>query len=383
MYKSLSSGCDARLLRCAIARVRLVHVAFARLASIASRTLLFVIFANALTTSAQTPGRPATPVEIKAWDIDVRADFKGLPPGSGSVAKGQEVWEAKCENCHGAFGESNEVFTPIIGYTTQQDMKTGRVAKLTGDTVPQRTTMMKLSQLSTLWDYINRAMPWNAPKTLTTDEVYAVTAYVLNLGGIVPNEFVLSDKNIREVQAMLPNRDGKTREHGMWNVSDKPDVQGSTCRNNCDAKVDITSRLPDYARNAHGNLASQMRLVGGVRGADTTQAAPVTFTTPRPIANSQASTPAIAISAKPDPAKLAAQHACTACHGVANKLLGPSLKDIHAKYRDAKDSVALLAGKIKAGGSGVWGAIAMPAQGHVPDADIRAIAEWIANGDFK
>jgi S-disulfanyl-L-cysteine oxidoreductase SoxD len=337
----------------------------------------------ALTTLsyAATPGRPATPAEVKAWDIDVRPDFKGLPAGSGSVAKGQQVWEAQCESCHGVFGESNEVFTPIVGHITKADIKSGRVAKLAGDTVPQRTTLMKLSQLSTLWDYINRAMPWNAPKTLTTDEVYAVTAYILHLGDIVPADFVLSDKNVREVQAMLPNRNGKTRDHGMWNVADKPDVQGTSCRVNCDQKVEVTSRLPDHARNAHGNLATQMRLIGGVRGADTSKPAPSTF-----VAAPSGANAATMLAAKPaasEATKLAQQHACMACHGIANKLVGPSMVDIHRKYKDTKDVVALLASKIKAGGSGVWGAIAMPAQTHVPDADIRAIAQWIAKGEFE
>src|ERR1700694_5508369 len=66
-------------------------------------------------------GRPATPAEIAAWDIDVRPDFKGLPPGSGSVAKGRKVWDDKCASCHGTFGESNEVFTPLSGRTTGAD----------------------------------------------------------------------------------------------------------------------------------------------------------------------------------------------------------------------------------------------------------------------
>jgi S-disulfanyl-L-cysteine oxidoreductase SoxD len=358
----------------------------ARLGSFQSFVFRIASFAFAALCAAsaiaQTPGRTATPAEIKAWDIDVRPDFKGLPAGSGSVKLGEEVWTAKCESCHGAFGESNEFFTPIVGHTTKADMKSGRVAKLASDIVPQRTTLMKLSQLSTLWDYINRAMPWNAPKSLTTDEVYAVSAYILHLGEIVPADFVLSDKNIREVQATLPNRDGKTREHGMWSITDKPDVQGSGCRANCDTKVEITSRLPDYARNAHGNLATQMRLIGGVRGADTTQPASATFASMLASATTPAPAPKPA-NAGVDPAKLAQQHACMACHGVTNKLVGPAMTDIHKKYRDAKDVVALLAGKIKAGGSGVWGAIPMPAQAHVPDADIRAMAEWIAKGDFK
>ena len=67
-------------------------------------------------------GRAATPAEVKAWDIDVRSDFVGLPKGSGSVAKGEEVWEAKCASCHGTFGESNEVFTPIVGGTSKKDI---------------------------------------------------------------------------------------------------------------------------------------------------------------------------------------------------------------------------------------------------------------------
>ena len=75
-------------------------------------------------------GRTATPAEINAWDIDVRPDFTGLPPGSGSVAKGQEVWEAKCASCHGTFGESNEVFSPLVGGTTVEDIKIGRVKAL-------------------------------------------------------------------------------------------------------------------------------------------------------------------------------------------------------------------------------------------------------------
>jgi S-disulfanyl-L-cysteine oxidoreductase SoxD len=365
MFKWLECGCDARLHSCAIARR----------ASISSCVLAAGLFTCVLTVSAQTVGRPATPAEVKAWDIDVRPDFKGLPAGSGTVKKGQDVWEAKCESCHGVFGESNDVFTPIVGGTTKADMKTGRVAGMVLDAknaVPQRTTLMKLSELSTLWDYVNRAMPWNAPKTLSTEEVYAVTAYILHLGDIVPADFTLSEKNIRDVQATLPNRDGKTRKHGLWNVNDKPDVQGANCTSNCAETVRITSSLPDYARNAHGNLADQHRLIGATRGVNTAAATPNSGVAAAPSAGGSAS--------ESNALKLAQQHACMACHGIANKLLGPSLTDIYKRYKDAPNLGALLAGKIKAGGGGVWGAIPMPAQGHVPDADIKAIADWIASG---
>ena len=109
-------------------------------------------------------GREATPREVAAWDIDVRPDFKGLPAGAGSVAKGQDVWEGKCASCHGVFGEANDVFSPLVGGTTAEDIKTGHVARLLDRGFPARTTLMKVATLSTLWDYIHRAMPWNAPK---------------------------------------------------------------------------------------------------------------------------------------------------------------------------------------------------------------------------
>src|SRR5688572_7470418 len=224
-------------------------------------------------------GRPATPAEIKAWDIDVRPDFKGLPPGSGSVAKGQKVWDEKCASCHGTFGESNEVFTPIVGGTTAKDIQAGRVATLvTGDVA--RSTLMKLSTISTLWDYINRAMPWNAPKTLTTEEVYAVVAYILNLGDIVPGDFVLSDKNIAEVQQRLPNRNGMTRNHGLWELKGKPDVVNVACMKDCPTNGGPTSELPEHAKGAHGNLAEQQRTVGPTRGAETTTPGPGTGQVP-------------------------------------------------------------------------------------------------------
>ena len=133
------------------------------------------VYAQSTQGSAKFPGvgRNATPAEVAAWDIDVRPDFKGLPKGSGSVDQGQTIWESKCASCHGIFGESNEIFTPITGGTTKDDVKTGRVASLADMKQPQRTTLMKVPTVSTLWDYIYRAMPWNAPRSLTPDETYA------------------------------------------------------------------------------------------------------------------------------------------------------------------------------------------------------------------
>jgi cytochrome c551/c552 len=335
-------------------------------------------------------GRPATPAELRAWDIDVRPDFKGLPAGSGTVARGMDIWESKCASCHGVFGESNEVFSPLVGGTTKEDIRTGRVARLTDAGFPGRTTMMKLATVSTLWDYIYRAMPWNAPKSLSVDDTYAVTAYLLNLGGVLPDDFTLSDRNIAEVQARLPNRNGMTTDHGMWpgralGNGGRPDVRGTACMSPCESETKVASFLPDHARNAHGNLAEQNRLVGAQRGADTTRPPAMSLA-----AASASRGPAAAATAAATPRgaatgqgvsqlALATRLACTACHGVDNKIVGPGFREIARKYAGRADAVDYLAERIKAGGSGVWGAIPMPAQTLGAD-DARTLARWIADG---
>ncbi len=313
-------------------------------------------------------GRTATANEVKAWDIDVRPDFKGLPKGSGSVAKGEVVWEAQCTSCHGTFGESNEVFTPIVGGIGKEDIKTGMVANLRRSDFPQRTSLMKLSSISTLWDYINRAMPWNAPKSLSVEEVYAVTAYILHLGDVLPANYVLSDQNIAQVQAMLPNRNGKTTNHGLWSVKGKPDAQGSNCMNDC-KPYEQRSQLPDYAKNAHGNLAEQNRGVGPVRGVVSLGAEKAAAVAP--IA-------AIATSASnAEGEKLAKAANCFACHGLDSKVLGPSFKEVAKKYGADGNASTVLAGKVKNGAQGVWGAIPMPANPQLPDDSIKQIVSWI------
>ncbi|MES3014176.1 MAG: c-type cytochrome [Pseudomonadota bacterium] len=304
-------------------------------------------------------GRAATPAEVKAWDIDVRADFKGLPPGKGSVAQGELLWEAKCASCHGSFGESNEVFTPLIGGTTKADIERGRVASLTATGVPHRTTLMKASKVSALWDYIHRAMPWNAPKSLSADEVYAATAYLLSLADVVPADFTLSDKNIAEVQKRLPNRDGKVFDRDLWDVAGKGDVQNTACMANCPVDGKVRSTFPDSEWASNGNLAEQNRLVGPVRGVG------------RPTA--------VAGSAGPDVAELLKRNACTACHATTQKIVGPAFREIARKHADRKDLVDYLTGRIRNGGDGVWGTIPMPTQA-LPEVDARSIAGWIANG---
>jgi cytochrome c len=329
-------------------------------------------------------GRDATPREVAAWDIDVRPDFKGLPPGSGSVEKGQEIWEAKCASCHGVFGESNQVFNPLVGGTTADDIKTGHVAMLNRKDYPGRTTFMKVSTLSTLWDYINRAMPWTAPKSLTTNEVYAVTAYLLNLADIVPGDFTLSDKNIREVQQRMPNRNGVTRDHALWPGNElggkqRPDVVATACMSNCDVEPKVASMLPDFALNAHGNLAQQNRLVGPQRGINTAAASAAPAPATPAAKPAAAATAATAVASAADGAAaqaLTQKNNCVACHAIDKRIVGPSWTEIAQKHAGKSD---YLAGKIRSGGSGIWGAIPMPPQ-TLPDEEARRIASWLAAG---
>lgn len=325
-------------------------------------------------------GRSATPKEITAWDIDVRPDFKGLPAGSGSVSQGQQVWESHCASCHGTFGESNEVFTPIVGGTTKDDVKTGHVASLKTNSQPQRTTLMKVATVSTLWDYIHRAMPWNAPKSLKTDEVYAVVAYILNMGEVLPDDFVLSDKNIADVQKMMPNRNGMTTTHGMWDVKGKPDVKSVACMKNCPT-TGVHATFPVLARNAHGNIALQNRTFGPVRGADTTRPVPVgPLAASKQALGEDAVRPAAPAAAKADPMALATQNACLSCHGLKDKVVGPGFAEIAAKYHGDASAAARLAKKIKTGGSGNWGSTPMPAQDQLKDADVQLLVGWILKG---
>lgn len=349
------------------------------MSSFPSRALLALLAAGGVcvATWAQQPkaagypgiGRDATPKEVAAWDIDVRPDFKGLPPGSGSVARGQDLWEGKCASCHGVFGESNQVFSPIVGGTTADDIRTGHVARLKDPAFPGRTTLMKVSSLSTVWDYVYRAMPWNQPKSLTPDDVYAVTAYMLNLGGIVPDDFTLSDRNIREVQARMPNRNGATTAHAMWPGAEfgrnaRPDVAAVACMRDCAPADQKVAQLPSHARGSHGNLADQNRLVGAQHGIETAPPAAV-----------KTSAPPAAAAASKAPVALLEKNSCTACHGMTQKLVGPAFSDIAKKYPGQAEH---LQQKIKAGGTGVWGAIPMPPQA-IADEDAKAIARWLSD----
>ncbi|GAB4394384.1 MAG: cytochrome c [Kiloniellaceae bacterium] len=139
-------------------------------------------------------GRPAAPDEIALWDIDVRPDGTGLPPGGGTVAQGREIYADNCAACHGEAGQGG-IKDRLVG--GQGSLATDHPVKTIGSFWPYATT---------LYDYIRRAMPYTAPGSLSDDETYALVAYLLNLNGIVPEDARLDQTNLAKIR--MPNRDG-------------------------------------------------------------------------------------------------------------------------------------------------------------------------------
>jgi cytochrome c len=154
-------------------------------------------------------GRAAHPEEVKAWDIDVRPDGQGLPAGRGSVRQGEDLYQTQCASCHGEFGESAGRWPMLAG---------GRGSlKSEG---PEKTVGSFWPFASTAFDYIKRAMPYGNARSLTDDEVYAITAYVLFLNDLVKEDFELTRDNFTSVK--LPNvgefndDDRETTEKHFW-----------------------------------------------------------------------------------------------------------------------------------------------------------------------
>jgi cytochrome c len=165
-------------------------------------------------------GTSATPQQIAGWNIDVRPDGKGLPPGSGSVEKGADIFQTHCAACHGAFGEGMGRYPKL----------SGGIGSLKADH-PEKTVGSYWPYATTLWDYIHRAMPFYAPQSLTDDQVYALTAYVLNLSNVVPPDFVASQKNLASVK--MPNRNGFVRP------DPRPDTHDTACMKDCKSAADV------------------------------------------------------------------------------------------------------------------------------------------------
>lgn len=175
-------------------------------------------------------GREALPEEIAAWDTDVEADGRGLPPGRGTVKQGEEIYLARCASCHGEFGQGAGRWPALAG--GKGSLKADRPNKTIGSFWPQ---------LAPLWDYTRRTMPWGNARSLSADETYAVVAFLLNLNDIVADDFELNDGNLAAIR--MPNAAGffaddrETAEKKFWNRN--------PCMKNCRDVPGITGRAGD------------------------------------------------------------------------------------------------------------------------------------------
>jgi cytochrome c len=159
-------------------------------------------------------GAAATDAQIKSWDIDVRPDGVGLPPGQGSVAQGEKIYAEQCEACHGEKGQN-----PAKGF----DRLAGGRGSLTSSR-PVQTVGSYWPYATTIFDYVNRAMPFTAPQSLSADDVYAVVAYLLFVNDIVPRNAVMNANEL--VKVRMPNADG-------FIPDSRPDTPDSLCKADC------------------------------------------------------------------------------------------------------------------------------------------------------
>lgn len=159
-------------------------------------------------------GTPISEADLAAWDIDIRTqDGKGLPPGKGSVADGEKAFAEKCIACHGEKAAGGSVYGSMVGGIGSFTEAKRKVTP--GSMYPYAPIM---------FDYIRRSMPMDNPESLTNDEVYAISAYLLHLNELVPADAVMDAKTLPAVK--MPNRDG-------FIVDDRPDTKAERCMTDC------------------------------------------------------------------------------------------------------------------------------------------------------
>jgi S-disulfanyl-L-cysteine oxidoreductase SoxD len=159
-------------------------------------------------------GKAVSEADLAAWNIDVRtSDGQGLPPGRGSVAQGKALYDGKCVACHGADAKGGAVYGTMVG---------GIGTMNSSPRVLTPGSMYPYAPI--LFDYIRRSMPMDRPQTLSNDEVYALSAYLLNLNGLVPADAVMDAQSMPKVQ--MPNRNG-------FVIDDRPDAKAVRCMADC------------------------------------------------------------------------------------------------------------------------------------------------------
>lgn len=178
-------------------------------------------------------GREALSEEITGWDVDVRPDGKGLPPGQGTAAQGEDIFQSQCASCHGEFGEGRDRW-PVLA---------GGIGTLKHDR-PEKTIGSYWPYASTVFDYIKRAMPFGNAQSLSNDELYAVTAYVLHLNDIIPDlKFELSRATLPAIK--MPNA-GQFYDDDR-EVAEKQFWKRKPCMKNCKKETVVLNRAQTLA----------------------------------------------------------------------------------------------------------------------------------------
>ncbi len=279
-------------------------------------------------------GRPATDAEIAAWDIDVRPDGLGLPEGAGDVFTGEEVFAERCAVCHGDFGEAVGRWPVLAG---GQDTLT--------DERPVKTIGSYWPYLSTVWDYVHRAMPFGDAQSLSDDEVYAITAYLLYLNDLVDEDFELSHENFADIR--LPNEpsfypDNRSElEYAIFT--------GEPCMESCKASVEVSMRAAVLDVTPEETKARQLReAVNAAKqgiAPERSSSEASTETEEVVAATAKESTEVPAKEAAGDSPELVAAgekafRKCKSCHQVGEKAkskTGPHLNDVLGRVAGSLD----------------------------------------------
>jgi cytochrome c len=273
-------------------------------------------------------GRPALPEEITAWDVNVMPDGEGLPVGGMSVEDGELVFLEKCAACHGDFAEGLNAYPALAG--GRGTLTNARPVKTVGSYWPY---------VSTVWDYVHRTMPFGGAQTVTADEAYGITAYILYSEDLVDYDFTLTNENFTEVR--LPNEGGFYVDDRL--ETEFPAFSAEACMSDCKEAVEITRKASDLKvtpMNEEGKPAGTIPNVLAMAAAEPTgepAAEPAADAAPAEAAAAPAEAPAAEAPAAtaPDPELVAAGERvfrqCQACHKLgegARNGTGPALNGV-------------------------------------------------------
>lgn len=259
-------------------------------------------------------GAEPTAEQVHAWDIDVRPDGAGAPPGSGTAVDGEMVYVEKCASCHGEFGQGAGRYPQLVGGH-------GSLTKAR----PEKTIGSYWPYASTVFDYVKRSMPFGQAQTLTDDETYAVTAYLLYMNDVIGEEFVVDAETIGTIE--MPNQ-------AKFVDDPRPDAQpaGEPCMRDCKAEIKVLGRAKDLnVTPERGMREFGAAAAGSGTGSDSLGAA-------TPATAETASVEPAAAMGDPDAGKRVFNK-CKACHEAssARNKVGPTLKGMFGRKAAAVD----------------------------------------------